>query len=132
MRVVRGLHGFHLYATQHWLDYVLKAATDDCNSSSRSRFLVLSNKLATALQQPSGRSHEGDALELKDNDNRLDSLRGEYEALYGIASGLLKERAKRYTTAPAQTEENGMFRFLGALRALCAVRTNNMNPNRWN
>jgi archaellum biogenesis ATPase FlaH len=34
LRLVRGLHAFHVYATEHWTDYLLTAANDNVNVHS--------------------------------------------------------------------------------------------------
>lgn len=48
LRVARGLHGFHIYSTEHWIEYILSQAT--CTSSQNaSDMLNLANRLAEKL-----------------------------------------------------------------------------------
>lgn len=46
--MARGLHGFHIYSTEHWIEYILSQAT--CTSSQNaSDMLNLANRLAEKL-----------------------------------------------------------------------------------
>ena len=84
LRVVRGLHGLHAYASETWVDYLLESTT----SKTESRLLQVSNELATklVLLRKDKRSEERAIL-----DDRLRSLEM-YPALQELAGDVLSER----------------------------------------
>ncbi|KAK4465022.1 hypothetical protein QBC42DRAFT_29603 [Cladorrhinum samala] len=51
MRIIRGLHAFHAYATEHWAEYLLRLSTSPNGIDTDSEFFSVSNKLAVALNR---------------------------------------------------------------------------------
>ena len=123
LRVIHGLHGFHLYATEHWIGYILMAAADDSNNPSRSEFLDQSCELARALEKQPRKScdHEGEATLPEEIDKCLVALREKHGALYNLAKAILQERREGKMTAPSHTEEEGMYLFMGYRHFLCQI-----------
>jgi hypothetical protein len=107
--VVRGLHGLHIYATEHWIDYLLAAAADNNNTPSRARFFKLSCELTEALRQESEETqeHEREYSRPEGEDHRLAALMGIHRGLYTIAKDLLHEQRNGQLTAGSQNVEEG-------------------------
>lgn len=51
IRVLKGLHGFHVYATEYWTEYLLSHAADLGTADDNSDLLVLAKGLAQKLDQ---------------------------------------------------------------------------------
>lgn len=100
LRVVSGLHAFHTYATEHWLEYLLSNASSFKGMDTNSEFIVLSSELAKALKElavPPG-SGRDDHRSLK-LDDRLDNLQYDND-LYEATRILLLERRLRNQAMP--------------------------------
>ena len=103
LRVLRGLHGFHTYATEYWVEYLLSNAVSANGMDTSSKLFLLSCELAKALKHISATPAGG-----KDDnsfDNRLAHLQP-YSELYEVARTLLLERRSRYLEA--SDPDNGM------------------------
>jgi hypothetical protein len=74
-RIVEGLHGFHVYATEYWTEYLLAhvASLADGPDASPSKLLALALELASrfAAQLPSSTGPEDVALSKQIQDERL-------------------------------------------------------------
>jgi len=51
IRVLKGLHGFHVYASEYWTEYLLSHAADFGSADDKSELLVLAKDLAQKLDQ---------------------------------------------------------------------------------
>lgn len=94
-RVLKGLHGFHIYANQYWIDYVL----DICSSGNSQHQLfdltTALRNLSNALETLGGLSLSSkETGELAVSDNRLDFLK-EYPGLQKQAKIALQARSKK-------------------------------------
>jgi hypothetical protein len=49
LRVIQGVHGLHLYATEYWADYLVDEAASNKDFEATSPLFVLANKLAQKL-----------------------------------------------------------------------------------
>ncbi|KAK4163802.1 hypothetical protein QBC43DRAFT_212370 [Cladorrhinum sp. PSN259] len=50
LRILRGLHAFHTYATEYWTEYLLAIASSSTGLDANSQFFLLSSRLATTLR----------------------------------------------------------------------------------
>jgi hypothetical protein len=74
--VVRGLHGFHVYATEYWTEYLLSHATSVDGLDEHSLLFVFAHRLADELQKIFDRSNINDAdIGSIVFDKRLESMR---------------------------------------------------------
>lgn len=75
IRILKGLYGLHLYATEYWTDYLLSIATNLGNGGDDADLWVLANSLAhkvdSMFDSSTGPSPERDSIPL---DTRVDSL----------------------------------------------------------
>lgn len=95
IRVLRGLHGFHIYATEYWIEYLLSNAASSNGMDTSSKFFFLSCELSHTLKHipvaPAGGKDDESFLLL---DNRLAHLQ-HYGDLYEIARTLLLKQRSR-------------------------------------
>lgn len=106
--MVKGLHGFHVYATEYWTEYLLSYAVSDGGRDTNSSLFVLAYRLADRLEEAVNptTAKEVDS-ESRMVDERLTSL-GHHAALYKQVEGALKARSlKRLESEHLQ--EHGMF-----------------------
>lgn len=98
LRVVHSLHAFHIYATEHWLEYLLSNASSVNAMNMNSEFFLLSQELSKVLQElaMTPRSGKDDRASPK-LDSRLDNLQ-HHSGLYEVAKTLLLERRSRNLT----------------------------------
>ncbi|KAL8366864.1 hypothetical protein RB595_005026 [Gaeumannomyces hyphopodioides] len=89
IRVVKGIHGFHLYATEHWLDDLLSIGTTP--EPAVSRTLQLVHQLVLRLDETYGISAPSEAAQsrLVTVDKRLVALQ-QYPKLYHCALSALE------------------------------------------
>ena len=93
LRVVKGLHGLHVYATEYWTEYLLSHATSVGGLDKDSRLFVLAHQLANELQKVSDHSKTNDAdIGPTVFDERLASLR-QHTALQKQVEGALRARS---------------------------------------
>ncbi|KAL7814679.1 hypothetical protein V8C44DRAFT_325861 [Trichoderma aethiopicum] len=90
-RILRGTHGFHIYATQFWVDYLLESLNFDQSRFFDSEIFVLSCCLAEAFpsSRPSPSGLGDDEL-----DPRLGLIRQRHYSLYLMAKGVILEQNK--------------------------------------
>lgn len=68
MRVVRGLHGFHLYANEHWVTYLLDAIKTSFNTIDETPLYSLARSLAVAANENEEHLLEKDGKIINDLD----------------------------------------------------------------
>ncbi|KAH8747114.1 NACHT domain protein [Hyaloscypha sp. PMI_1271] len=95
LRVLKGLHGFHIYATEYWVDYILSIVTSP-NALSQSDLLPsVLNDLSKNLESL-GESFN--AFDDKDNstlsENGLDLLKA-HKGLHASAIAALEARSRK-------------------------------------
>jgi hypothetical protein len=106
--VVKGLHGFHIYATEYWTEYLLSHAVSAGGLDTNSSLLVLTYRLADGLEEAVNPTTAKEVdPESRMLDERLTSLR-QHAALYKLVDGALKARSlKRLESELLQ--EHGKF-----------------------
>ncbi|RAO67477.1 uncharacterized protein BHQ10_003489 [Talaromyces amestolkiae] len=95
MRVLKGLHGFHVYANQYWVDYILEILSLNSEQHNlQSGLTTILRDLSNALES-SGRLLQSSkkAEELAVSDSRLVLLK-QYPGLYKNAQITLQARSQ--------------------------------------
>ncbi|KAH8690624.1 NACHT domain protein [Talaromyces proteolyticus] len=104
-RVLKGLHGFHVYANEYWIDYVLEALSSTDPQIRHSDLLAtlerLSNKLASLDISSYATSKES---QFTSSGELLDLIK-EYPALYKNAKITLQARARKTLGSMTDQEE---------------------------
>jgi len=91
--VVKGLHGFHVYATEYWTEYLLSYAVSAGGLDTNSSLLALAYRLADRLEEAASHTTAKEVdSESRMLDERLTSLR-QHAALYKLVDGALKARS---------------------------------------
>ncbi|TFB04069.1 hypothetical protein CCMA1212_003705 [Trichoderma ghanense] len=96
IRILRGLHGFHMYATECWVDYLLAGLELDQARFWESEFFNLSCRLATNFGDAKIRDAKPDREDahIDQCDQRLALIREGHYPLYTLVRGVLLERSK--------------------------------------
>jgi hypothetical protein len=106
LRVLKGLHGFHVYANEHWVDYILSIVkSQDALRQPPLLSLVvndLSRKLDSLRESPNRLENKDDSML---SENGLDILK-EYKGLYASARAALEARSSK--GLGDEMEEGGM------------------------
>ncbi|KAK8048198.1 hypothetical protein PG994_009928 [Apiospora phragmitis] len=102
-RIIKGLHGFHIYSKEHWTDYLLSLTLSNQNHGSPPSLLFhLACELATKLNQlltnpvqlpekPNGPLFDDQQKPTKFMDERIENLGS--PLLQGVVDGCLKARS---------------------------------------
>lgn len=99
LRVVRGLHGLHLYASEYWVEYLLDIAASDDGLKTTTAFFARSNSLAQIINSSSSNFNlESNTDEI---DSRLANLE-EHGELWTAARSATSGRAKM-TVSPEKS-----------------------------
>lgn len=96
MRVMKGLHGFHVYANHYWADCILETLSSNSKQYNlHSGLSTILSDLSNALEL-SGRVLRvpGKAEELATSDSRLELLK-KYPGLQKNAKIVLQARSRR-------------------------------------
>ena len=101
--MVKGLHGFHVYATEYWTEYLLSHAVSAGGLDTNSSLFVLAYRLTDRLEE--AREFDSEPRML---DERLTSLR-QHAALHKRVEGALKARSLKRLEAEL-LQEHGKFR----------------------
>ncbi|KAF4984798.1 hypothetical protein FZEAL_89 [Fusarium zealandicum] len=101
LRTLSGIHGFHAYATEHWLDYVLAITELPEDSAKKQEFFHLSVEFAKLLK-PKGVGNHGE--ESGASDSRLIHLKSHSAELYRLAVETSLMRRTRYLPECAQED----------------------------
>lgn len=112
LRVLKGLHGFHVYATEYWTEYLLSHTMSNGGIDASSAFFVLACQLAHKLNEAANPTSliEIDS-EASLSDERLLLLK-QHAVLYNLVDKALKARSlKRLESEYLQ--DQGKFHFHG-------------------
>lgn len=107
LRVLRGIHGFHSYATEYWADSVLDNFEIGMASETSSSFFRLCNELSTTFRPISGTSPDETGEPASVLDQRLAKLQHHDGMLYAVTKGILVERRVRYLEESAFDDDDG-------------------------
>ncbi|KAL7914862.1 hypothetical protein GGI35DRAFT_161583 [Trichoderma velutinum] len=91
LRVFRGLHGFHMYATEFWVDYLLASLEFDQDQFFESDLFALSCRLA---QNFTGSKTDCEAVDGSLSDSRLTLIQQKDYPLYKVVKMVLLEQNK--------------------------------------
>lgn len=113
LRVLRGVYGFQMYATEFWIDYILEHFALDEDLLFKSEFFFLSCRLAEHFELIDPNEV---AAEICPPNSRLIRLRQKHYSLYNaIQTGLLEKSRE-------MLEDNGMFASLSwILQIICLI-----------
>ncbi|UPK96932.1 hypothetical protein LCI18_007867 [Fusarium solani-melongenae] len=94
LRIGKGLHGFHVYATEYWIEYLLShiAGADGIDTNSPEPLMILACQLADVVKESSPEmalENDGRTSQL---DERLPALR-QYPTLYTCVTRALMARS---------------------------------------
>ncbi|KAI5465360.1 hypothetical protein BGZ63DRAFT_479030 [Mariannaea sp. PMI_226] len=95
LRVLRGIHGFHFYATEYWVEYIL-ANSEVPTSQANSDFFHLCRELSATFEPASRTSGDEDNKPLIFLDERLAKIQHQDIALCVVAQAILAEERERY------------------------------------
>jgi hypothetical protein len=95
LRVLKGLHGFHVYASEYWVDYILSIVTSHDALSQPDLLSSVVHDLSKTLD---GLGESFSALNNKDSstplENRLEILKA-HKGLYTSAIATLEARSRK-------------------------------------
>ncbi|KAL6790808.1 hypothetical protein J3E68DRAFT_411388 [Trichoderma sp. SZMC 28012] len=106
LRVIKGLHGFHVYATEFWTEYLLssvKFARGDLNNTS---LLVLACKLADTLNETSNPAISEETKSPTNGLNDRTSFLRQHPTLYKHVEAALRGRSLKRLEAELFPETN--------------------------
>ncbi|CVL12624.1 uncharacterized protein FPRN_10900 [Fusarium proliferatum] len=106
LRVLRGIHAFHTYASQYWVHYVL----DTCNSPETnpgSNFLTLCSELCDKFDPASDTCHSADIGTVTCLDPRLAAVHSTDKSLGAVVQRILEEERNQYLEGPSP--EDGTY-----------------------
>lgn len=94
--VLRGIHSFHIYASQYWMEYLLSYVTSTPEDVT-SEFVRLSSYLSFKFSSwASDRVHKKANQDTGLLDARLTHLQQHQDSLYLVAKAILLEQHARY------------------------------------
>ncbi|EHK26299.1 uncharacterized protein TRIVIDRAFT_123103, partial [Trichoderma virens Gv29-8] len=91
LRILRGLHGFHIYATEFWVDYLLTDLKFDQSCFFKSNFFQLSCLLVDNF---TGAKPDSEAVDSGTSDPWLALIRQNHYPLYKLVKMMLLEQNK--------------------------------------
>jgi hypothetical protein len=95
LRVLKGLHGFHVYANEYWVDYILSIVTLHDTLRKPPLLSLVANDLSRKLESL---DKSYNALDNKEDsipsEQGLDLLK-EYKGLYACAKAALEARSRK-------------------------------------
>ncbi|KDN69904.1 putative NACHT domain-containing protein [Colletotrichum sublineola] len=92
LRVLRGFHGLHVYASDYWVEYLLAVAASEHGLDTTSKFFRRSHELAMALN--SLRQSENQEMAEKVVGSKIHHLKSHPE-ISAAAAAIMSERAER-------------------------------------
>ncbi|KAH8652845.1 hypothetical protein BGZ61DRAFT_500804 [Ilyonectria robusta] len=102
LRVLRGFHGLHVYASEYWVEYLLSVAASENGLDTGTRFFARSHELSMALN--SLHSTEDQGLDRKVLDDRFLHIESHPE-LWNATGVIASERAVK-TFKAGQTNDS--------------------------
>ncbi|VZI02341.1 unnamed protein product [Fusarium fujikuroi] len=105
LRVLRGIHAFHTYASQYWVHYVL----DTCNSPETnhgSNFLTLCSELCAKFNPASDTCHSADIGTPTCLDPRLAVVHLADKSLGIVVQRILEEERNQYLEEPSPGDDS--------------------------
>jgi hypothetical protein len=97
LRVVKGLHAFHVYANEYWLDHLLAIGTSDRGFDHSPRLYALMHMLSSKLWDTEKKTTpvRSQLLDSGFADAQLKCL-ASFEGLYRTAKATLQARSAKY------------------------------------
>ncbi|KAL7897605.1 hypothetical protein HDV64DRAFT_285923 [Trichoderma sp. TUCIM 5745] len=103
LRILRGVFGFHMYATEFWIDYILEHLELDQDLLFKSDFFLSSCRLAEQLE-----AIEANEVAMGNDplNSRLNILRHKHYPLYNTIQTVLLERGRKTLEANEDSIDN--------------------------
>ncbi|KAM7211075.1 hypothetical protein V8F06_013542 [Rhypophila decipiens] len=117
LRVLRGFHGLHLYASEYWAEYILSVAMPDRGLDAGSLFFFRSQQLVSALDCKT--SSNDIITDPKLLDGRLCNIE-QYHELWNMVATTLAEKTIKGFTVPQENGETA----LGEITSLSSLQSN--------
>lgn len=92
LRLVKGVHGFHVYATEYWTDYVLNEAAETISIDASSSFFIVVSRLVHILNEKFPPQQPANSTAV--NDQRLEALKS-HETMYRQVEYALLARSRK-------------------------------------
>ncbi|KAK3989052.1 hypothetical protein QBC44DRAFT_242404 [Cladorrhinum sp. PSN332] len=105
LRILRGLHAFHTYATEYWTEYLLAVASSRTGLDMTSPFFSLSHQLAKALGNVPRQYNDSILNFLAASDERLVSLQG-YPELHSVVVQSILDRGPKEMEERCEDEQD--------------------------
>lgn len=100
LRVLRGIHAFHPYASQYWAHYVLDSFSTP-ETDQRSNFLALCSELCAKFNRGSDTCQSADIGTPTCLDPRLAAVHLADKSLGVVVQRILKEERNQYLEEPS-------------------------------
>ena len=95
IRLIKGVHGLHVYATEFWTEYLLSEAEATGGPEISSPLLAMAFRLANSLDEAAATTASMECIgAADDNDKRLLLFQG-HEALYKHIKAAMKARSSK-------------------------------------
>jgi hypothetical protein len=130
LRLVKGIHGFHVYATEYWTEYILSEAVSNESVDTSSPLFTITSRLAHDLDEKFPPQQFANTVVILDQ--RLEALK-QHEILYRqieyalsarSQKRILSEMLQKSGTLPSLTTLNSADQQLG----LDAINRSSKNP----
>lgn len=105
LRVLKGFHGLHLYASEHWVEYILSIAASDGGLDTGSSFFSRSQELASALNFTDTSFDRITDRSLLDG--RLCYIE-KYPGLWNAVTAILAEKTAKSLTVPQEDGKHNL------------------------
>ncbi|KAK2037492.1 hypothetical protein LZ31DRAFT_170235 [Colletotrichum somersetense] len=106
-RVLKGIHGFHVYATEYWTDYLLSRVSTASDSGEKCHFIHLGCNLAERLDGIGGYPRLAEYERQPDGmDKRLSCL-ANYPVLFKQVSSFLRARSLKTLESRISKSKDG-------------------------
>jgi len=92
LRLVKGIHGFHVYATEYWTDYLLNEAVVTSPIDTSSSLFALASRLACTLDKTVAPLQHTNTIAVLDE--RMKALQ-QHEIIYRHVEHALKARSRK-------------------------------------
>lgn len=112
LRVLRGFHGMHVYASEYWIEYLLYIAASKNGLDTSTRFFIRSHELSIALN--SLHSTEDQEFDRKALDDRFIHIKIHPE-IWNAAGIISSQRAGRTTKGDEQNDSLSVVKGLSTL-----------------
>ncbi|KAI9768489.1 MAG: hypothetical protein M1840_004899 [Geoglossum simile] len=120
IRLIRGVYGLHVYATEFWTEYLLSEAEATGGPDISSPFLAMAFRLANRLDEAAATTASMECIAADDDDKRLLLFQG-HEVLYKHIRAALGSRSRKRLEMELLSGADGNSRISCALLPLDGI-----------